>query len=81
MAAKNAYHIGYVYGVVETRFVVRLNDDPSQDRIRQCISDAQVTPNTLYDLTVEYLKRNPSYVPKIVIAAIFNTLAEMCPAE
>lgn len=79
MSSKNAYHIGYVFGVVETRIVVRLYDDPSQDRIRECVENAQVNPNTIYDLTVEYLKRNPSFVPKHAIAAIFNTVAEMCP--
>jgi hypothetical protein len=79
MSKKNAYNIGYVYGVVETRLIVVLKDDPSQPRIRECITGADVTPNTIYDLTVEYLKRNPSYVPMPVVAAILNTIAEMCP--
>lgn len=79
MASKEPYNLGYVYGVVEMRVIVQHSDDPAQARIRDCLNRSKVNVRTIYDLTIEYMKRNPSSVTDNAVGPIINTLAEMCP--
>ncbi len=69
---------GYVFGVVEVRTGVIDNDNPDFYKIRKCVIDGRLNSGTLYDATVEWLKRNPKYLTLPAFGAVYKLLDEMC---
>lgn len=76
---EKAFGIGYVLGVVDTRISLVFDNDPHFDRLRACIIKAKMTSETIYDLVVRHLQQSPSSLPEPAVAAIINTVNEMCP--
>jgi hypothetical protein len=77
LQASRSFAEGYVFGVVEVRTGV-LDDDPSFTKIRNCIIGANISSDTLYQATVEYLKRNPKDLAFPAFGAVYKLLNEMC---
>ncbi|MER8745542.1 MULTISPECIES: hypothetical protein [unclassified Mesorhizobium] len=71
---------GYVLGVVEVRTGVLDKDDPKFMQIRTCVLNAHVASDTLYEATVEWLRRNPKDLTFPAFGAVYKLLDEMCGA-
>jgi len=77
LQANRSFAEGYVFGVVEARTGV-LDDDPNFMKIRNCIISANISSDTLYRATLEYLNRNPKDLAFPAFGAVYKLLDEMC---
>ncbi|KSV84535.1 hypothetical protein N183_11965 [Sinorhizobium sp. Sb3] len=72
------FGIGYVFGVVEFKTGVLDRDDPNFYRIRQCVLDAGINSNTLYELVTRYMRNNPDNLPLPAFGGVLKAIDAMC---
>lgn len=65
-------------GVTEARVLVKDTDIKDQDSLASCIYGANMNGDTLYDLVISWLNRNPRDLPMPALGAIYKAINEMC---
>ncbi|MGR9465898.1 hypothetical protein [Rhizobium leguminosarum] len=79
--SKNPFNIGYVWGAAEMRVGIKHTDDEAFLRLHDCFTKSGISANTLYDFTVAFIRRNPKFLALPGLAAVNDTIVEMCPAN
>ncbi|AXA44617.1 Rap1a/Tai family immunity protein [Rhizobium leguminosarum] len=76
-----SFAMGYVQGQIE--FWLSTWDDDAEARARKarqttCINNGQIAPGTFLDTVVAYMSRNPKRLSEPAVAAVLQTLGEIC---
>jgi hypothetical protein len=74
------FAIGYAMGVVDLRirWFTRQEDDPQLQTINRCVANSGMDGKTVYQMAVDYIRRNPKMHNQPAVFAVVNALAEAC---
>lgn len=71
---------GYVLGVTELYIGVYRPGDQAYEFVRPCVLNSGANAGSIYDLTLNYLRRNPADLQFPAFGGILKALGEMCPS-